>query len=277
MGARYFDLKNHSKADGYKTFIHAKSENLDLHYHEYYEVFLTETDGIVHVINGVEEVLSAGSLVFVRPSDTHKLYFENDFCYINFNFSATIFERLMEYLDDDTLRHNLLSPQNSPVAVLNEPEREKLHEKIRRVGLLQEMNDKDGALYMRRTLLDILITYFAEMKNEEKNEMPYWLQYTLRQMQKPVNFEKGIPRMVEISGKTLTHLGRSMQKYKGMKPTEYINRIRVQYVASMLVHSDMTILDIAMESGFQSEAHFYKLFSEYMGMSPKQYRERYKN
>ncbi len=277
MGARFFDLKAHSQACGYKTFIHVKSENLDLHYHDYYEVFLTETDGIVHVINEVEEVLPAGSLVFVRPADTHKLYYSGDFRYINLNFSAGIFSRLMEYLDDDTLRRNLLDPVNSPVAVLNESEREKLHEKIRRVGLLQEMNDKDGALYMRRTLLDILITYFADVQNEEHGEMPGWLHYTLRQMQKPANFEEGIPRMVEISGKTLTHLGRSMQKYKGMKPTEYINRLRIQYVASMLMHSDMTILDIAMESGFQSEAHFYKLFSEYMGMSPKQYRERYKN
>ncbi len=276
MAVRFFDLKGHSRESGYKTFIHSKSETLDLHYHDYYEVFLTETDGIVHVINGSEEVLPTGSLVFVRPQDTHKLYFESDFCYINFNFSADIFARLMEYLGDDTLRRNLLEPVNSPVAVLNEKEREKLHEKIRRVGLLQELDDKDGALYMRRTLLDILITYFAEVAGEEENGVPAWLQYTLREMQKPANFEKGLPRMVEISGKTLTHLGRSMQKYKGMKPTEYINRTRVQYVASMLVHSDMTILDIALESGFQSEAHFYKLFAEYMGMSPKQYRERHR-
>ncbi len=277
MKARFFDLKTHSLESGYKTFIHVKSENLDLHYHDYYEVFLTETDGIVHIINGEEEVLAAGSLVFVRPEDTHRMYYSGDFRYINFNFSAEIFGRLMDYLGDETLRHNLLDPPNPPVAVLNETEREKLHEKIRRVGLLQELNDKDGALYMRRTLLDILITYFAEVQSEANDEMPSWLYYTLRQMQKPANFEKGISRMVEISGKTLTHLGRSMQKFKGMKPTEYINRLRIQYVASMLLHSDMAILDIALESGFQSEAHFYKLFAEFMGMSPKQYRERYKN
>lgn len=49
-------MKNHSRECGYTIYIHTQREYVHFHYHEYYEVFLTETDGIIHYINGKEEV-----------------------------------------------------------------------------------------------------------------------------------------------------------------------------------------------------------------------------
>lgn len=55
---------------------------------------------------------------------------------------------------------------------------------------------------------------------------------------------------------------------------EFINNYRVEEVKSKLKDSDfshMSILGIALECGFNSEASFYRVFKKKTGMSPKEY------
>ena len=281
MKQSFFDLNPKNMKDGYLTYLHTDKVILESHTHEYFEVILTETDQIMHVINGVEEMLPAGSLVLVRPGDVHKLWYDGEFCFISLNFSKEIFERLMEYLDDKSLYQYLLECFKSPVIQVTETERRVLFGQIIRAGQLQ--NDEknrggyNGAFYMRRTLLDIFITYLSKEKRESMEEMPDWFRQMLRQMEEHINFSCGVQRMEEISGRSIGHIARTMQKHLGLSPTEYVNTLRVQYAASLLMHSNIKILDIVLECGFQSESYFYQLFHDQMGMSPRQYRKRHKH
>lgn len=55
---------------------------------------------------------------------------------------------------------------------------------------------------------------------------------------------------------------------------DFINHYRIEEVKSKLNdpnYSKMSILGIAMESGFNSETSFYRLFKKHMGMTPKQF------
>ncbi len=61
---------------------------------------------------------------------------------------------------------------------------------------------------------------------------------------------------------------------------DYINQKRVDEVKSKFADSstdNLTILGIALESGFNSEASFYRIFKKHTGLSPKEYRIRSKN
>ena len=51
--------------------VYVKTENSQLHYHDYYEIFLTLSSEIKHQINGTVINLSRGALVFIRKEDTH--------------------------------------------------------------------------------------------------------------------------------------------------------------------------------------------------------------
>jgi AraC-like DNA-binding protein len=55
---------------------------------------------------------------------------------------------------------------------------------------------------------------------------------------------------------------------------DYINNYRVEEVKNKLSHSDLThmsLLGVALESGFNSEASFYRLFKKHTGITPKEY------
>ncbi len=64
------------------------------------------------------------------------------------------------------------------------------------------------------------------------------------------------------------------KKYK-----EYVNSYRVVHAQQMLTLKNsfnFTMYSIAFDSGFNSESSFYKIFKEQTGLTPKQYRDKYR-
>mgnify|MGYP003319340886 CR=1 FL=1 len=62
-----------------------------------------------------------------------------------------------------------------------------------------------------------------------------------------------------------------------MKPTAYINMLRMEYAVSLLLHSDLMVLEVGLESGYQSEEYFYQMFLQQIGKSPQKYWEIYRD
>jgi AraC-like DNA-binding protein len=52
---------------------------------------------------------------------------------------------------------------------------------------------------------------------------------------------------------------------------DYVNRWRVEHAKGILMQGTQTILDIAMESGFNAKSSFYKAFKQMTGQTPGQY------
>lgn len=53
---------------------------------------------------------------------------------------------------------------------------------------------------------------------------------------------------------------------------EYVTRNRLQLAKHLLVNTNMPIVEIAEEVGYQTAKYFIKLFKEYEGLTPSQYR-----
>ncbi|WP_127586626.1 helix-turn-helix transcriptional regulator [Paenibacillus koleovorans] len=58
----------------------------------------------------------------------------------------------------------------------------------------------------------------------------------------------------------------------GLTPNEFRSRLRLQFASGMLRDTSRAITDIALECGFGSSSYFTKVFKEYRGMSPREFR-----
>jgi AraC-like DNA-binding protein len=56
-------------------------------------------------------------------------------------------------------------------------------------------------------------------------------------------------------------------------PSKFINRIRVQMAAKLLLSSDDSIAEIALQCGFCDQSYFTRQFSSFFGLTPKRYRD----
>lgn len=54
---------------------------------------------------------------------------------------------------------------------------------------------------------------------------------------------------------------------------DYINGLRIEASLKLLTETDLSIGDVAEQTGFASAAHFRRVFRENMNISPLQYRK----
>ena len=66
---------------------------------------------------------------------------------------------------------------------------------------------------------------------------------------------------------------RVFQQKIGMAPGKFLTQLRMQEAALLLNKTQKNILSVALEVGYQSEAHFSKAFKALYGMTPSQYRK----
>lgn len=58
----------------------------------------------------------------------------------------------------------------------------------------------------------------------------------------------------------------------GLSFTDYINTLRINMAKNLLIKTNMSIIDISMQSGFSDQSYFTKVFKKIESFTPKEYR-----
>lgn len=86
-----------------------------------------------------------------------------------------------------------------------------------------------------------------------------------------------VPELAEIAFLSERECYRTFQDHLHMTPLEYMRGYRIQVARQMLADSQIPITEIAYACGFGSASYFGKIFREYTGDSPLQYRSKWQN
>jgi len=73
-------------------------------------------------------------------------------------------------------------------------------------------------------------------------------------------------------GVSRSHFTRLFRTEVGVSPHRYLNLCRIERAKSLLRHSSMSLVDIAQELGFCSQAHFTDVFRSITGCTPLKFR-----
>ena len=257
--------------------VWGNSENFQMHYHDYYEIFLTLSDNVVHFVNNQEFTLKKNTLVFIRKEDTHyySRSIKNELSFINIAFTEDILCNMFLFLSDGFCSEELIKEKFPPSIVLEETDKNWLLHQITKLNSIQ-LEDIQTLKYKSRILIfQIFTKYFSKFANESlltAKKIPLWLQQLDAKMQKLENFSKPAEHMVILSGKSRAHLGRILQKHYGKTIPEYINDLRLNYLANSLINTDLPILELCYECGFENISWAYTIFKKKYGLSPLKFR-----
>ncbi len=267
------DLIN-PKTEAHYAFISGIKSTVGIHYHDFFELFILVEGNAIHNVNGISQRLGNGSFVFIRPDDVH--FYESlentDFQFINLAFPKSTVEALFSYLGPGFMSHSLLSCKLPPCIILTETEKHMVKSRLENLNTLPYSNEDVVRTELRVLLLEFLTRYFSYPQKEDTDLMPKWLKDTLVEMQKIHNFVQGLNAMQVISGKSMEHLCRIFRKHLDKTPSQYVNELRLNYAANLLTHSDSSVIEIAMQSGFDNLSHFYHLFKKKFDVSPAVFR-----
>ncbi|MGT2756172.1 helix-turn-helix transcriptional regulator [Streptococcus ovuberis] len=69
------------------------------------------------------------------------------------------------------------------------------------------------------------------------------------------------------------HLSRHIRQQTGLTVSQHIAQAKLTNACQLLLDSELTIRQIAEQSGYQSESHFHNLFKKETTLTPRQYRQ----
>lgn len=240
-----------------------------LHGHDFYELLWVQ-NGLVRqqFANGRQDLIE-GSLVFVRPGQTHALQAMKEATLV---VSLTIRPALIDAIGaryPEFAGHFFWAKTAIP---------ETLHRDIRQFATLNQ-----AALRLERsapTALSLdafVVPLLAGLLDEVAaipTELPDWLASALSAAQDPKVFRDGAAGLVELTDRAHPHVSRTMKRFMGQTPSEYVNGIRMRYAARRLSGSEDPLPEIASEVGLSNLSHFHKLFRSYHGATPSAYRRK---
>lgn len=71
------------------------------------------------------------------------------------------------------------------------------------------------------------------------------------------------------------YLSRIFKQNLGVSISDYIREKKIEKATHLLRYSDKSLIDIANYLSFSSQSHFIKTFENFMGITPKKYRDKY--
>lgn len=245
-----------------------------IHSHNFYEIFLIVKGEVLHLINDRMQKISEGTLAFIRPTDIHSYQrSEKKECQIiNLAFRQTTMKELFAFLSNGFPSDYLLNSKMPAQINLSSAEKELLVIKLEHLNTMSREDKTKIKTTMRILLFEIFTKYFSSKFDNERNQIPEWLNSLLSEMQKKENFVGGIKRFYKLTNKTPEHLSRVLKKYFNTSPTDYINELKLNYAANLLSNSDESISFISLDAGFENLSHFYHLFKKKFKTSPADFR-----
>ena len=113
-------------------------------------------------------------------------------------------------------------------------------------------------------------------EGEEKNFSAAAVRKSIEYINKNYAASLTLEELAEMSNMSVGHFCRIFKLATLKTPIQYINNIRTAKAAEMLISTNSQILDISLDTGFNSVSYFISVFKENMGMTPSRFRKEYK-
>ena len=264
------------ETESHQNFVSSIKYAAPMHYHDFFEFFMITSGSAIHNINGRRQKITEGTLVFIRPDDVHGYEYDGDRdCqFINIPYTKKAIKDVFAYLGNSFYSERLLSPEMPPYTILSPIEKVDLLERFDKIYMFPPEDKQRIRIQLRSILVEILTQYFPTSKDGGHMALPLWMELVLTQMQKKENFTRGVDRIYELSGRSVGHINRVFKNRLNTTPSDYVNHVRLNFAKTLLTTSDSSVVDIAMEAGFNNLSHFYHLFRAHFNTTPSLLRKK---
>ena len=91
---------------------------------------------------------------------------------------------------------------------------------------------------------------------------------------KNYNQQLSLKKLADDAGISSYYLSHLFRKEMGTSYLEYLTSVRISIAKSLLKQTNMSVMDVCLEVGYQDPSHFAKIFSKKVGMQPAEYRKK---
>ena len=244
------------------------SSSLHGHYH-FLLTLVTRGEG-VQTLNGEEVCFSPGQLFILSPADFHKNTLKpgQSYDYYGVKFPYELLtKRLIGLCSLD--KFPLTKKLSERAFVVAKEIFERLIEEFE-CGKDRLANQ----IYIETMVEQLLIIAIREYSGDESSVQSVFLNRALGYLYSHFYENITVNDAAEFMGYTTNYFNTVFKNSLGSPFGKYLSELRLTYASNLLKSCDLTITEIAFESGFENSAHFSRRFHEKFGLSPKEYRDK---
>lgn len=250
-----------------------------MHWHDAVELVYNAAGKCRISVSGTDYPLDAGELLLIPAGEIHEI----NACssngkryFIQFNISAL----------DAFGGINDIKPYMQDIVRIDRDTYPELRDAVEKcvIELIGEHEKKDYAyaLSLNARIFDIIVLISRCMaRSAYSREIPINRKIAgLKQINRAFEYiEQNYPHQITLkdisnaAGFSEYYFSRLFKEYTGQSFLNYLNSYRVKQAEKLLKSTEKPILDIALESGFNSLPTFNRIFKKVKGCSPSYYRK----
>ena len=241
------------------------------HTHNHWEILIIVQGKLKHTLNGYQEIASKGYACLIRPNDCHQLEYivgEKEVQHINFTFSKETAQTLFEYYKEFPL--DLQS--DAPLHFFLESA---YIDSIIKQALIAQSAAMQTYEQHSLLLVHQLVALFFSQTLNSNTAYPAWLNEFLYFLHSPECFNLSVNELAKHTPYSYSRLARLFKQYIGKTLVEHINDLKIVYAKRVLRTTKKSILDIALDLGYESISSFNHNFKAATALTPSQYRKKY--
>lgn len=280
--AIYLEMPNLDPKLGFKFLINEGDILTTPHWHREYELILL-TKGKVNIgINDKQFQLSAGGMAFFKGGDIHYIVATPDSNRFVFQFDMSLFnENVVKKMDLASHLNKL-----SQVSLFWD---EKINRKLRTI-LQQIVNEESNNQYDKEFVIEglmyrLIACMLRELPKDDEVKVPginiqsktilITLNKVFSFVEKNYRTKVTLEDVSKATGFSPYYFTKFFKKNVGQTFIEFLNNYRIDKAKWEIINTDTPISSILNQGGFTSDKTFYRLFKKQVGLSPKQYKNKY--
>ncbi len=281
----YFELKENkphgTKDDPFSTYHienRGQSFQIPVHWHDELEIIYVKSGFLTVNISGENYIGKPGDAFVVSPGNLHFMGSQTGTVdYFTFLFPL----KYIAFRSDDMLDDKLIEPLNSGHLMISPEIKDTVKEQCEQLAgvYAAEIDESESKITGQIRKKIILLQFIHELwkkgfivendttgRNTVEKEMVSYIQqnYTGKILLREFG------EQFHLSEK---YISRYFKEHFHITLSQYVTYLRLEHAKQMLQETDISVTEVAMQSGYQNISYFIRSFKKTYGVSPLKYRK----
>lgn len=281
----YFELKENkphgTKDDPFSTYHiqnGGQSFQIPVHWHDELEIIYVKSGFLTVNISGENYIGKPGDAFVVSPGNLHFMGSQTGTVdYFTFLFPL----KYIAFRADDMLDDKLIEPLNSGHLMISPEIKDTVKEQCEQLARVYaaEIDESESKITGQIRKKIILLQFIHELwkkgfivendttgRNTVEKEMVSYIQqnYTGKILLREFG------EQFHLSEK---YISRYFKEHFHITLSQYVTYLRLEHAKQMLQETDISVTEVAMQSGYQNISYFIRSFKKTYGVSPLKYRK----
>lgn len=243
----------------------------------------SRNDYLVYVLSGKktyktltgEWTLVPGQTLYLKKgAEIIHQYFDDEYCMLGFFLSDELIRETMEEMKGMALVRAAHNSEKFTATLVESSDYLEgyFHSMLTYFRGINRPPDHILVLKLKELLINlvssdpVLADYFSALSQSDKPSLQ-------QIMENNFCFRLRLEDYADLCHRSLSAFKRDFQQVFNETPGRWIMKRRVERAASILANSNQSVTEVAFESGFEDLSHFSRVFKQFVGKNPTEYKK----